>query len=399
MTEDTSDSNKEKARGHDLIVEGWRFVAHSYAVVNQFQLLEMLRRPGLRLYHRDLPFYGQHWRTLYGLLAETGETALQQIPPPPPGQRVRALYRIGFPYDLSPADQADRTFVFGTSELLSVTEAMLVRPGTLARQMIESETVIITPSQWSKQGFVLSGAPADRIHVIPHGIDPATFKAMDATARTDIRRKLGWAPYFCFLSVGTMKSAKGIRLMLKALATLAVRNPAVRLVLKGSDAMYRSDQLVREMADTLTEQEKQTVLDRIIYLGQPLSFVAMARLYQAADAYLTPYLAEGFNLPALEAAACGLPVICTRGGPTDDFAHPQFFLGVDSRLQKKCLSPTETNYFLVPELDHLIQRMEQVIGDETLRRQARRLLPDWVRERFGWASVVRKLLGVLLSPV
>ncbi|MBI9086556.1 MAG: glycosyltransferase family 4 protein [Desulfobacterales bacterium] len=376
-----------------LMVEGWRFVPHSYAVVNQFQLLALRQVPGIDLTHRDLPFYGPHWRPVAGLLPEASEAALRKIPGPSLRQTAQVTYRIGYPYDLS-TSRAERTFAFGTSELLSVTEAMLAKPGTLARQMAESETVIITPSRWSKEGFVRGGAPADRVVVVPHGVDPAIYHPLDETGRSALRQKLGWDPYFIFLSVGTMKGNKGLRLMLKALAALADRYPQVRLVLKGGDAMYDSSRLVTEMAETLTEREKQTVLDRIFYLGEPLSFSAMAQLFQAADAYVSPYLAEGFNLPVLEAAACGLPVICTRGGATDDFAHPRYFLGIDSRLQKKCVSETETNFFLVPDLDHLTAQMVRIIQADDFRRQARQMLPGWVHGRFSWTTVARQLLDV-----
>ena len=389
MGGDPIDSERHGAV-RDLVVEGWRFVQHSYAVVNQFQLLSLAQMPGLRLYHRDLPFFGPHWQTLTGLLSEASEAALSRIPAPSAVRTPDAVYRIGYPYDLSSA-RADRTFAFGTSELLSVTEAMLVKPGSLARQMAESETVIITPSCWSKEGFVRSGAPAERVKVIPHGVDPAIFRPLDSAGRDVLRRKLGWDSYFIFLSVGTMKSNKGLRLMLKALAALAPVYPDLRLVLKGSDAMYDSNQLVTEMTDTLTESEKQTVLDRIFYLGEPFSFSTMAQLYQAADAYLSPYLAEGFNLPVLEAAASGLPIVCTRGGPTDDFAHPRFFLGIDSRLQKKKVSATQTNLFILPDPEHLIVRLRQMLEDDDLRVDARQRLPGWIHARFSWKVIARRL--------
>lgn len=378
-----------------LVVEGWRFLSHSYAVVNQFQLLAMRQTPGLRLFHRDLPLYLDHWRPVRGLLPQAGEEALASIPPPPTGA-VQALYRIGFPYDLRPAN-AERTVVYGTSELLWVDASMLAGPGSLARQMAGSETRIVTPSQWSRKGFVRSGAPEERVAVVPHGVDPALHRPLPEAERQALRQKLDWDPHFVFLSVGTMKGNKGVHLMLKALAAVAEKYPDVRLALKGSDALYDSGRLVTEMADTLTRQERETVLDRIFYLGEPLSFSAMARLYQAADVYLSPYLAEGFNLPVLEAAACGLPVICTQGGPTDDFAHERYFLGIESRLARKQISETQTNLFLVPDADHLVVRMMQAVEDDALRSQARQELPAWVHQRFSWAAVTRQLLNVLFA--
>ena len=44
-----------------LLVEGWRGVNHSIALVNQHQLLELVRRPSVRLSHRDRPFAIASW--------------------------------------------------------------------------------------------------------------------------------------------------------------------------------------------------------------------------------------------------------------------------------------------------------------------------------------------------
>ena len=99
----------------------------------------------------------------------------------------------------------------------------------------------------------------------------------------------------------------------------------------------------------------------------------------------------------LEAAACGLPVICTQGGPTDDFAHPRYFLGIKSRRSTKRISATETNIFLVPDFEHLMVRLRQVIEQDELRDDARRQLPEWIHDRFSWQTIARKLRDVLFS--
>ena len=44
-----------------LRVEGWRGINHSYAMVNQYQLLELLDYDGLTISHRDMPFYNAAW--------------------------------------------------------------------------------------------------------------------------------------------------------------------------------------------------------------------------------------------------------------------------------------------------------------------------------------------------
>mgnify|MGYP007069003432 CR=1 FL=1 len=44
-----------------LVVEGWRGINHSFALVNQFQLLELIRRQDTGLRHVDAPFHYAHW--------------------------------------------------------------------------------------------------------------------------------------------------------------------------------------------------------------------------------------------------------------------------------------------------------------------------------------------------
>ena len=61
-------------------------------------------------------------------------------------------------------------------------------------------------------------------------------------------------------------------------------------------------------------------------LGRALPPAELARLHRASDLYASPYRGEGFNMPVLEAAACGLPLLVTAGGATDDFTRPAFAL-------------------------------------------------------------------------
>ena len=84
-----------------LIVEGWRFVPHSYAVVNQWQLLSLSRLKNVHLKVRDLPLYHPRWRTQAGLFDEAAEEALQSLESAAPGDYADATLRICFPFDFS----------------------------------------------------------------------------------------------------------------------------------------------------------------------------------------------------------------------------------------------------------------------------------------------------------
>jgi glycosyltransferase involved in cell wall biosynthesis len=118
-------------------------------------------------------------------------------------------------------------------------------------------------------------------------------------------------------------------------------------------------------------------------------------LHQIADAYVAPYLAEGFNMPVLEAAACGLPILCTRGGPTDDFTRSDFALYINSELKTMEIEH-ETRFYLHPDLDHSIELMSKVIENSEFRSQARQAGSQFIADRYTWQKIVDQLLDVLL---
>ena len=104
-------------------------------------------------------------------------------------------------------------------------------------------------------------------------------------------------------------------------------------------------------------------------------------------------------MPVLEAAACGLPVICTRGGPTDDFTNPDFALAIDSQLQTNHTQDGETLQFVVPEQEHLVELMQTIIEKTLFREQAREAGPQWVVQNFTWKQVVDQLLDLLIPSL
>jgi len=378
-----------------LIVEGWRLLAHSYAVVNQFQCLELLRRPHVALRHRDMPFRGPHWRQVSGLWDAPAEAALREIPAPGPGEIADAILRIDYPHRLNPVPGI-RTCVFMTAEYRCLPVANIADARPLAQWHRESDVLLITPSQWSRSGLIHSGADAARVFVVPHGIDPGIFHPLSPEDRTTLRHRLGFEG-FIFLNLSSMTDNKNIRTLLKAFAAVASRHPHARLALKGNDMLYASQQRVDLGRQGLTPAEIQLVQPRLAYAGHTLPFRQIGELYQAMDAYVSPYTAEGFNLPALEAAACGMPVICTAGGSTDDFTSAEFALPIAAKVQQVMVKEAQ-GWLLVPSLDSLIAQMTAAIERPEFAAQARIAGPRSVANGFLWSQVVDRLLQVLSPP-
>src|SRR6185503_13785028 len=120
----TTASTGKRCASVVVLVSGWRFIPHSYAVVSQFLCLELLRRaPGLQLFFEDAPYYNPAWQPAAGLFGAEAEARLRSIPPLPAGRMADAELRLGFPLDLLRPGRAARTAVFGTSEMLCVPRA------------------------------------------------------------------------------------------------------------------------------------------------------------------------------------------------------------------------------------------------------------------------------------
>jgi glycosyltransferase involved in cell wall biosynthesis len=193
-----------------------------------------------------------------------------------------------------------------------------------------------------------------------------------------------------------MSGNKGIDLLLRAFAKIRHRFRNARLILKGADGLYDSRGLLRKALSTLPANDQQSVVEGLTYIGDALSNQAMATLYQVADSYVSPYRAEGFNIPVLEAAACGIPIICTRGGPTDDFVTDAFTRRIDSRLLKIDIDG-QSAVRLEPDLASLIALMISAIEDRSWRETAHDAGPRHVSAHYTWDRAVGKLIAALMT--
>lgn len=374
-----------------LLIESWRGVPHSYAVVNQRQCLEFLKRRNLLLRHRDLPYFDPAWKPSPDMFDAKDWQAISSIPTPSPDEHFDAAIRISYPYEVTASPQAERTFVFSTCEFTVPTETAFK---TRKFELEEGRLEMLTPSNWSKAGLVRYGAAERLVHVVPHGFEPELFKPLPPETRAACRKSFGWEGRFVFLHIGAMTTNKGVLQILKAFAHIAARHPEALLVMKGLDSIYQSmGLLAKSLRDCLTKAEAVRVGERITYIGDALPEAGVARLLQSADVYLSPYLAEGFNMPVLEAAACGLPAICTAGGPTDDFTTGDFNLKVESKLE---LLPAAGKTCLIPSMESLAAQMERAMSDASWMAKARAAAPAYVNSRFTWSHAADKLLSLTL---
>jgi D-inositol-3-phosphate glycosyltransferase len=171
-----------------------------------------------------------------------------------------------------------------------------------------SDAILANSSAEATQLERLYGADPARIEIVPPGVIHAFFSpgprggARAALAHLD----LGDGPMVLF--VGRIQPLKGLDVAVRALA--ALEDPRAVLVVVGgaSGSAGRSEvERIDKLAATLG------VADRIRFTD-PQPHHLLSTYYRAADVVLVPSRSESFGLVALEAAACGTPVVAAAVG-------------------------------------------------------------------------------------
>lgn len=149
------------------------------------------------------------------------------------------------------------------------------------------------------------GADPDRVEVVPPGVDHAFFSP---GARDGARSALGLGSEPLLLFVGRIQPLKGVDVAVETLAALD-RDDA-RLLIVGGSSGLEGDHEVRKIEKLIADRG---LVDRVTMIP-PQPHHVLSTYYRAADVCLVPSRSESFGLVALEAAACGTPVVASDVG-------------------------------------------------------------------------------------
>src|SRR6202034_1457894 len=121
---------------------------------------------------------------------------------------------------------------------------------------------------------------------------------------------------------------------------------------------------------------------------------AMPRVYAACQCLVHPYRGEGFGLPVLEAMACGLRVIVTGGGATDDFAVDGYAYrlpALRTPISDKIggLKLCRKGWWLEPVQSALVERLRWIVAHPEEAQTLGRAASDYVRREWTWERAAR----------
>ena len=262
------------------------------------------------------------------------------------------------------------------------TLARGARPEPGLRIRVEGEIAqqadLLIASTADEGDDLINGYHADpeRVFVVPPGVDLATFQPID---RSEARRKIGYDSGRLLLFVGRLERLKGVEIAIRALGMLRDRDhDDLRLIVLGEDTHEGG---VRDGDESEKERLKAVasavgVRDRVDFLGSVAQH-ELPYFYAAADACVMPSYSESFGLVALEAQACGCPVVAS---------------GVSGL---RSVVRDEVSGYLIDGHDPALyaERIGRLLADTELAQQMGRR-GRLLAQRFSWTRTADRLQGL-----
>jgi glycosyltransferase involved in cell wall biosynthesis len=221
-------------------------------------------------------------------------------------------------------------------------------------------------SDYIRDRHVAAGMPAGIVDVVPLGVDTDNY-CPDGPAED-----LAQGAACTFLFVGGTTWRKGADRLIAAWREAFGPGDDVRLVIKdfGTTTWYRG----QTAGDAIRALAADPAVAPVTYLDEDRPAEQLPALYRGADAVVLPYRGEGFCLPALEAMACGVPVVHTASGPTGEFVPAEAGWAVDARqvpIPADRAPADLAGEGHVQEIDHdaLVAALRAVAADAPERRR------------------------------
>ena len=167
---------------------------------------------------------------------------------------------------------------------------------TMQKKVVQQLNYVVTVSQQSQQDIASAFArPKEKTTLIPNGIATTIFKPLPAVERK---------PWQLITTASSDQPLKGLSVLLNALAQLRAQFPLLHVVVIG-----------KLKPNGITEKELHALqLAECVEFKTGISTEQLVYEYAESKLAIVPSLYEGFGLPAGEALACGIPLICSDGG-------------------------------------------------------------------------------------
>lgn len=215
---------------------------------------------------------------------------------------------------------------------------------------------VLTVSETSRSDlYRYMNVSLDRSRTVPIGVDTSVFRPLEDVCRE---------PGLIVTTASADVPLKGLHVLVEAMAEVAAVEQRVKLVIVGKP----------NMDSPLRDRVRELGLDDRVSLAGVISQEEMVLLYNRAELAVVPSLYEGFSLPAVEAMACGTPLVASDGGALPEVT------GKDGET-----------VFLARSGDHLdlAKKILEALDSAILREEVARNGLERVLGRFTWQETAK----------
>ncbi|MDW3191290.1 MAG: glycosyltransferase family 1 protein [Cytophagales bacterium] len=237
--------------------------------------------------------------------------------------------------------------------------------GLMLRHSIEKSNRVLAVSEQVRQDIMRHAhIPKERIMVTQLGVDPAFKRRPFQEDLARVRKKYD-LPTSYFLFVGNLEPKKNLSRLIEAFHHLLPQlDESFQLVMAGQKGWKYMD--IFKTIERLKIQSRVRLLDYVPQKDLPA-------LYHQASVFAFPSLYEGFGLPAIEAMACGTPVLISDRG-----ALPEVTGGFARQV-----NPLDVHEISIGLFEQLTQSKQERLIDAQ----------EWVKQ-YQWAKTAEKTLTV-----
>lgn len=241
---------------------------------------------------------------------------------------------------------------------------------------------IITSSETDKMYVeYLYNGNKEKIFAVTPGVDRSTFKPMNK----DIAKRFIHATqkHKIILFVGRIEPLKGIDGLIYALKILLTKDSTLPLCLwiVGGDISQKSNAWSKELQKLEQLRSLLHLVPNVTFVGQQQQKM-LPHFYNAAELVVMPSHYESFGIAALEAMACGTPVITTNvSGITDILTNE------DQALVTSVNNPLE-----------LSEKMEYLLTNRDIYQQVSRDIIERTKN-FDWKIITKRLLRIYANYI
>jgi len=251
-------------------------------------------------------------------------------------------------------------------------------PRQFAEACVNESHLTLVPTSWAKEQLVWTGVPFNHVEILPWGFDPEVYRPVDP--RPD-KTEFGFSEgAVAIASIGVNdQTRKNWPALLLAFQRVKRRLPEAELLLLTSSGAFHIPHFVDALG-----LRGSVILPKTYMKEWGVPEEDLVKLYSCLDAYVSLSAAEGFNLPCLEAAACGARVVVS-----DHPNHREILGDYPQYVRTYRVLPGPWSVDGAADPDDAAEKIISALGSPPGDRA--------FLEKYRWDSIARRLLEIVRS--